>query len=289
MGSVVAALLVLLAGGTLAWRFESDIADYFYRMTNVHVLTAAAEQDLAPLASFKECTDCPEMVLLPAGTFDMGARGDGQSDKREFPLHQVTIESDFAVGATPVTFAQFIACARHGPCNGEVALNTNDNRPAVNITWAEAQTYAAWLSHITGKTYRLLSEAEYEYAARGGQTWRFPWGDTLEEGRANCVGCGAGSNPNGTTRVDAFVPNAFGLRDVTGNVFQWVEDCYHDNYVGAPSDGSAWTTATCENRVVRGLSYLFKPPLLRSSWRDWQKQTARKSDVGFRVARVIDR
>lgn len=289
LGSIVGALVLLLVGGTLAWRFEADIRDYFYRATSVHALTAEAEQTLEHLASFKECTDCPDMVVLPAGTFQMGAKGDGQSDKREFPAHRVDIPKDFAVGATPVTFAQFTACAQHGGCNRQIALNTNDNRPAVNVTWADAVAYAAWLSHITGKNYRLLSEAEYEYAARGGQPWRFPWGDTLEDGRANCVGCGTGSTPGGTTRVDTFPPNAFGLRDVTGNVFQWVADCYHDNYVGAPADGTAWATTGCENRVVRGASYLVKPPLLRSSWRDWRKATARDGEVGFRIARVLDR
>ena len=149
--------------------------------------------------------------------------------------------------------------------------------------------YADWLSRITGKSYRLLSEAEYEYAARGGRSWRFPWGETLEDGKANCAGCGTGSTPDGTTPVDAFPPNAFGLRDVTGNVFQWVADCYHDNYAGAPSDGSAWATPSCENRVVRGASYLRRPPLLRSSWRDWRKATTRDAEVGFRVAREIVR
>lgn len=288
-GSVVGALALLSAGGALAWRFEADIVDYVYRATNVQALTADAESDIAPLASFKECTDCPQMVVLPAGTFAMGARGDGQSDKREFPSHDVTIPKDFAVGSTPVTFAQFSACAQHGGCSRDIALNTNDDRPAVNLTWAEAGVYADWLSRITGKSYRLLSEAEYEYAARGGRSWRFPWGETLEDGKANCAGCGTGSTPDGTTPVDAFPPNAFGLRDVTGNVFQWVADCYHDNYAGAPSDGSAWATPSCENRVVRGASYLRRPPLLRSSWRDWRKATTRDAEVGFRVAREIVR
>jgi formylglycine-generating enzyme required for sulfatase activity len=288
-GALVGGLAALLVGGTLAWRFEAEIADALYRMGNVQALTAAAEQDLAPLAAFRECTDCPDMVVLPAGSFEMGAQGGGQSDRREFPAHEVSIPQDFAVSATPVTFAQFTACAEHGDCLREIALNSNDDRPAVNVTWADAQAYAAWLSHITGKSYRLLSEAEYEYAARAGRSWRFPWGDGPEDGRANCVGCGTGSTADGTTPVGTFPANGFGLRDMAGNVFQWVADCYHDDYVGAPADGSAWATAGCENRVVRGASYLNKLSLLRSSWRDWRKATARDREVGFRVARVIVR
>ncbi len=289
LASLVGVLVVLLVGGALAWRYESEITNYIYRLTNVRTLTADNEKTIPLLASFSECTDCPEMVVLPAGRFAMGATGGGQSDEREFPVHEVTIQEDFAVGATPVTFAQFTACAMHGGCARAIALNTNDDRPAVNVTWADAQAYAAWLTRITGKPYRLLSEAEYEYAARGNRPWRFPWGDALEDGRANCVGCGTGSTPDGTTPVDTFPPNAFGLRDVTGNVFQWVEDCYHDDYVDAPTDGSAWATAACENRVVRGASYLRRPPLLRSSWRDWRKATARDVEVGFRVARDMTR
>jgi formylglycine-generating enzyme required for sulfatase activity len=276
-------------GGAAAWWFQAPIADAIYWSINVRpfVLTAEAESNLRPLEKFQECSDCPEMTVLPKGSFRMGALpGDGDITGREYEDHVVTLENSFAVSTTPVTFEQFTACAENGDCVQQMSMNTNDNRPAVNVTWAEAREYAAWLSHITGKPYRLLSEAEYEYAARGGMPSRYPWGESAGKGNANCADCNLqasiGSSPVGT-----FPANGYGLRDVVGNVFQWVDDCFHPNYSGAPVDGSTWNAEGCSRRVVRGASYLSKSSLLRSSWRDWREATERNDDVGFRVARDV--
>jgi formylglycine-generating enzyme required for sulfatase activity len=291
-GSVVGSLVAILVAGGLAWHYEPILKEKIYWLTEVrsYVLSAGEEAGLKPLESFRECSDCPDMVVIPAGTFEMGApQGQGGKDGREYPPHTVTISSPFAVGKTPVTFAQFTACAEHGDCDPEISSNTRDDRPAINVTWLDAQQYAAWLARITGKPYRLLSEAEYEYAARGGTQSPYPWGDRLGTGNANCLECGGDATNRGTTPVGLFPANGFGLHDMVGNVYQWVADCYHANYRGAPADGAAWVMERCPRPVVRGASWLSRGGLLRSSWRDWRKTNDRKDDVGFRIARPLDR
>ncbi len=284
---MIAALLVILAVGGLAWRYQPELKQQLYWFTAVrgHVLSAAAEHALKPANHFQECTDCPDMVVLPAGHFDMGAPQDqGDKSGREYPRHPVTIRSAFAVGRVPVTFAQYSACAAHGDCDPEISGNTGDDRPAVNVTWYDAERYAAWLARITGKPYRLLSETEYEYAERGGTRTPFPWGDRPDTSKANC--CGS----KGTTPVFAFPANGFGLRDMVGNVYEWVADCFHGNYEpNPPPDESVWqVTGACQRRVIRGASWLSQAPLLRSSWRDSSEPNKRKEDIGFRVARSLD-
>ena len=135
-----------------------------------------------------------------------------------------------------------------------------DGGQVINVTWEEARRYVAWLTRITGKPYRLLSEAEWEYAARAGTQTVYPWGDDIGNRNANCKGCGSQWDGRATAPVGQFDPNAFGLFDMVGNVWQWLEDCAHESYDGAPSDGTAWTTAgECNSRVVRGGSYLYEP------------------------------
>ena len=288
-GALIGTLVAILVGGAAAWWYQAPIAEALYWSTNVRpfVLSAESESKLGPLDRFGECADCPQMTVLPTGSFRMGALpGEGDSTGREYEDHLVTLERAFAVSTTPITFEQFTACAENGYCVQQVSMNTRDDRPAVNVTWADAQVYAAWLSRITGKPYRLLSEAEYEYAARGGMSSRFPWGESAGKGNANCADCNLQAS-TGSTPVAAFPANGYGLRDMVGNVFQWVEDCFHPNYAGAPTNGSVWASEGCTRRVVRGASYLSKSSLLRSSWRDWREATERRDDVGFRVARYI--
>jgi formylglycine-generating enzyme required for sulfatase activity len=288
-GSVVAGLIVLIGLGGLAWAYEPALRQALYWLNNVRpmVLTAAQEGELEPLGAFQECLDCPQMVVLPSGMFQMGGLGEGDSLKREYPTHEVTIGAEFAVARTPVTFAQYDACVQHGDCVAVGDQNTHDGRPAVNVTWDDAQRYAAWLSRITGRPYRLLSEAEYEYAARGGTATRFPWGPVVSAGQANCGDCEPRLATPMTTPVGAFPANGFGLHDVVGNVFQWVSDCFHDTYDAAPTDGSSWDTPGCQRRVVRGASYFTKASLLRASWRDWRTAVDRDDQVGFRIARSM--
>ena len=156
-----------------------------------------------------------------------------------------------------VTFDDWDGCGEVGGCKGK---RQRDTRAVTDVTLADAEGYVAWLSRLTGKTYRLLTEAEWEYAARAGTTTVYYWGDEIGNGNANCRGCDSDrENMNLATPVGSFKPNAFGLYDMAGNVWQWVEDCYHNNYDGAPQDGSAWLAGDCKYRVVRGGSRINGP------------------------------
>ena len=165
-------------------------------------------------------------------------------------------------------------------------------QPVTNVNWDDAQHYVAWLSLVTGKSYRLLSEAEYEYATRAEAQTAYPWGDDIKLNgtvMANCRGCGSKWDGQQTAPVGSFAPNQFGLYDMEGNVVQWTEDCLNKNYNGAPSDGSAWVTGDCTNHIVRGGSYIDPPALLHSAYRYSDSTTFRVYAVGFRVARTLDK
>jgi formylglycine-generating enzyme required for sulfatase activity len=166
-----------------------------------------------------------------------------------------------------LTFAEWDACVAHGDCVPHISDSGwgRGRRPAINVSWYDAQSYVAWLSRITGKEYRLLSEAEYEYAARAGTQTAYPWGDKIGKNNANCVECGSQWDGKQTAPVGSFAANGFGLYDMVGNVIEWVEDCYQDSYNGAPVDGAAWTGGDCRGRVVRGGSYGSAADSLRSA------------------------
>jgi len=158
----------------------------------------------------------------------------------------------------------------------------------INVSWDDAKAYVAWLSQKTGKSYRLLSGAEYEYATRAGTQTAYPWGNTIGTNNANCHSCGSQWDAKQTAPVGSFPPNAFGLYDMVGNVREWTEDCYHATYVGAPLDGSAWIGgADCSHRVVRAGSFLLAPAFLRSASRYWFSPDYRLRYLGFRVARAL--
>jgi formylglycine-generating enzyme required for sulfatase activity len=151
----------------------------------------------------------------------------------------------------------------------------------------DAQQYVAWLVRVTGKPYRLLSEAEYEYAVRAGTTSAYPWGNDIGKNNANCDGCGSQWGGKKTAPIGSFAPNQFGLYDVVGNVWTWAEDCWHDSYTGAPGDGSAWTSGDCSRRVVRGGSWGYAPNYLRSAFRGVASGDSRGIYLGFRIARTF--
>jgi formylglycine-generating enzyme required for sulfatase activity len=157
----------------------------------------------------------------------------------------------------------------------------------MNVSWQDAQQYAAWLSKVTGKSYRLLTEAEWEYAARAGTTTPYYWGDVIGTANANCNGCGSEWDNKQPAPVGSFAPNAFGLYDMAGNVSQWVQDCYHVDYNGAPIDGSAWTSGNCKQQVARGGSWVSPPQSLRSASRQWSLSDFRSGSLGFRVGRTL--
>ena len=206
----------------------------------------------------------------------------------EGPQHQVTIARPFAISKFDVTFADWDACVSVGGCpqisDGGMGRGT---KPVINVTWDDAQQYVAWFSKMTGKPYRLLTEAEWEYAARAGTTTAYYWGDEIGKGNANCDGCGSQWDGKETSPVGSFKPNAFGLYDMAGDVFQWVQDCNNNDYNGAPSDGSAWTSGDCSRRVVRGGSWYAVPLFLRSADRYGLPADLRLHYLGFRVGRTL--
>jgi formylglycine-generating enzyme required for sulfatase activity len=242
------------------------------------------------LASFRECAkDCPEMIVIPAGEFMMGS-AETEKDRYddEGPQHNVTIAKPFAVSKFDVTFADWDACVSVGGCP-QVSDSGfgRGTRPVINVTWDDALQYVAWLSRMTGKPYRLLSEAEWEYAARARTQTAYPWGDEIGKGNANCGVCGSEWDNHGTSPVGSFKPNAFGLYDMAGNVWQWEQDCYHDHYNGAPADGSAWATGDCGRRVLRGGAWVSGPGILRSALRGRNSPVVRYGYIGFRLGRTL--
>ena len=238
---------------------------------------------------FRDCAECPEIVAVPAGEFMMGLR-DGERGRSRKPRHRVRIGEALAVGKYEVTFGEWDTCVAGGGCNGYRPDDRGwgrGRRPVVNVSWDDAKAYVRWLSERTGAEYRLLSEAEWEYVARAGTSTAYWWGDEVGSGRANCDGCGSEWDGKQTAPVGSFEANPFGLHDVHGNVLEWVEDCWHKNYGGAPMDGSAWTRdGDCGERVMRSAAWMFAwsgDSADRSSfWRD-----ARDDTNGFRVARTL--
>ena len=206
---------------------------------------------------FKDCVGCPELVVVPAGEFMMGSPKNEEPSSIEQPQHRVTIAKPFAVGVYEVTFDEWDACRRAGGCthNPDDKGWGRENRPVITVSWDDAREYVRWLSGKTGQTYRLLSESEWEYAARAGAQTSYWWGDDIGSNQANCRGCGSSWDGKKTAPVSSFSANAFGLHDVHGNVREWVGDCWNSNYKGAPADGSVWGSGKCVRRVLRGGSW----------------------------------
>jgi formylglycine-generating enzyme required for sulfatase activity len=288
-------LLGALAFGVVAvvgWLNQSYVLEFSYWLTTVWPweLTSEAERTLKPKDSFRECArNCPEMIVVSAGEFMMGSPATEMSrDKNEDPQHKVTFDSPFAVSKFEVTFEQWDACVAVGGC-----IATSDSgfgrgkQPVINVSWEDAQQYVAWFSKMTGRTYRLLSEAEWEYASRAGSKTAYPWGDAIGKGNANCDGCGGELHGRRPVPVGTFAANAFGLHDMNGNVWEWCEDGWHQDYQSAPQDGSVWQGGDLSRRVLRGGSWNGDPQVLRSSKRDWDVPSSRNYNFGFRVARML--
>jgi formylglycine-generating enzyme required for sulfatase activity len=241
--------------------------------------------------TFKECSNCPEMVVVPAGSFRMGSpASEPGRGADEGPQHTVTFARQFAVGQFELTFDEWDACVADGGCNGYKPSDQGwgrGRRPVINVSWNDAKVYIAWLSNKTGKTYRLLTETEYEYAARAGTQTAYPLGNSIGRNNANCNGCGSQWDFKQTAPVGSFAANGFGLYDMVGNVWQWTEDCYHESYSGAPADGSAWTSGDCSRRVVRGGSWGISWGVLRSAFRFRFTSGDQGSSLGFRVGRTL--
>ena len=249
---------------------------------------------------FRDCPNCPEMVVLPGGFFLMGASPDARwPDYSGKPYHPVTIAQPFAVGRFEVTFDEWDACVAEGACDCYEPEDEDwgrGRRPVINVSWEAAHDYLYWLGQKTDKPYRLLSEAEWEYAVRAGTTTEYYWGDYRMEnaicayenvGEYAFVDCDA---KDMTMPVGSFRPNPFGLYDMIGNVQEWTADCWNANYYGAPADGRVWQQGDCSLRVIRGGSFdwehlysaEFYSSARDSGWPGWTK-----SYIGFRVARAM--
>ena len=245
----------------------------------------------------RDCDVCPEMVVVPPGSFMMGSP-DSEAGRlsREGPQHRVTIDYAFAVGVYEVTFEEWDACVRGGGCDGHEPLDRGwgrSRRPVIVVSWDDAWRYADWLTEQTGEEYRLLSEAEWEYVARARTETARYWGDSESEqcryanGDDDDLSCSDGYFEK-TAPVGSFQPNGFRLYDVLGNVWEWVDDCWNGDYERAPFDGSTWYGGDCSRRVLRGGSWSFGPDDLRSAYRGWDCAGVLGSVDGFRLARTIN-
>lgn len=265
-------------------------------------LREAKAQGLVPGKPFRDCRDCPELVPLPPGEFVMGSPEDEAGRYGNEVPHAVRIAMPFAVGRFSVTFDDWDACVRDGSCDGYKPADQGwgrGNRPVIQVSWQDARRYTDWLSRKTGKRYRLLSEAEWEYAARGGTTTAHWWGTRIDRSHANygpetCpqqTACGGfadgGDRWVNTAPSGSFPPNPFGLYDMLGNAWQWVADCWHADYDGAPVDGGARTGDACTGRVIRGGSWSNVPSFVRSASRATYTADRRAPNIGFRVARDL--
>lgn len=295
-------LLVGIVVGLLGWINQEYISERFNWYTTMrpymlaqfrpHLLTPQAERKLQPRDVFRECAkDCPDMIVIPPGEFMMGSpETEPGRAKNEGPQHKVTFARAFAASVYAVTFDEWDACVSVGGCRsvGDSGFGRG-RRPVTNVTWDDAKAYVAWLSTMTGQDYRLPSEAEWEYVARAGTTTTYYWGNEIGTGNANCVVCGTEWDNSKTSPVGSFKPNPFGLYDMTGNVWQWLEDCLHGSYEGAPADGSAWISGDCNLRTDRGGSWISNASNLRIAFRGSYPAGSRNYSLGIRVARTLGR
>ncbi len=244
--------------------------------------TAAPQVPVTGLAEIRDCKECPALIALPAGTFTMGGNTDDLSER---PAHQVTIGKPFAIGKLEVTVGQWKFCVDAGGCPGIAASGVDADTPMRDLSWDDTRQYLQWLSKVSGKSYRLPSEAEWEYAARGGTSTRYWWGQQMRTGTANCKECGEPWNAAAPAKAGSFPANPFRLHDMNGSVWEWVADCWHGNYRGAPADGSPWSEAACRQRVIRGGSWSDGAAYMTSSTRFKYDASVRQAQNGFRVAR----
>lgn len=242
---------------------------------------AKAETEMKPGSVFKDCSSCPEMIVIPPGSFE---RGSTKGDDDEIPVQLVTIEKSFALGKTEVTQGQWKAIMGNNPSGFK---KCGDNCPVEKVSWEDAQLFISKLNAKTGKQYRLPTEAEWEYACRAGDKYEYCGSNDLD----SVAWYGAYSNPAGNSRatthpVATKKPNSFGLYDMSGNVYEWVEDSYHPNYNKSPTDGSAWQGNGYE-RVLRGSSWSGSLQDERAAGRERNLPVYRDDDDGFRLARTL--
>jgi formylglycine-generating enzyme required for sulfatase activity len=273
----------------------APLPQQFFPAKGVQPLTPELEQALKPKDSFKECDVCPEMVVVPKGSFTMGTPiGEVDRAKGEDPLHRVTLLRPFAVGRFSISFDEWDACLADGGCGGEKGDDKfgRGRLPAQGISFDAAKSYLVWLSHKVGRTYRLPSESEREYFTRAGTTTPFWFGRTISPLDANYLASTPyangprGVDSKGPVAVDSYAPNPFGLYQVHGNVWEWTEDCYNKRYTeDTPTDGAPWLEGDCTKRMVRGGTWNWSADVARSGARDDASIGSSKS---FRVVRTLN-
>ncbi len=297
-----ATVIALMAGiifGLVGWINQAPLKEQLnwwtvmrpYMLSSVrpYVLTPEAEQALMPGQTFRECAkDCPEMVVVPSGEFVMGSPlGEAGRSANEGPRQNIVLDRQFAVSKFPVTFDDWDACVSVGGCSPVSDYGRGrGTKPVVRVSWIDAQNYIKWLFAMTGQKYRLLSEAEWEYAARAGNSTAFSWGAQIGLGNANCANCTSQWGGKQTSPVGSFKANGFGLFDMHGNVSQWVEDCYQNSHNGAAIDGSP-RTSDCGLRTIRGGDWGSSWFRIRSASRASYTEDQRNLGVGFRVGRTL--
>lgn len=238
-----------------------------------------------PGEMFRDCAECPDMVMLPAGIFMMGST----AHPAEAPPRLIRIRQPFAIARFEITHEEWQACLDAGGCRHE----PDDHKwgrgrwPVMNVNHAMARRYAQWLSARTGQVYRLPSETEWEYAARAGTTTDYWFGDDVGDGRVNCRECGTAWSGIGNAPVGSFEPNPWGLYDMHGNAFEWVEDCWHPDYKGAPKGPEPWVEEGCPFRVIRGGSWYYYSRMSRSANRQKNPGDVRSYWLSFRVVREL--
>lgn len=277
-------VVALAPGGVETSRSEYGTGSLFVHQTQglmgivPHLSSVGADEE----------STLPEMVVLPGGSFQMGCVSGQDCERNEEPLHEVTIPHSFAVSKHEVTFEQWDACVGAGGCSHRPDDDGwgRGRRPVIDVSWNDVKDFVRWLASETGEEYRLLSEAEWEYAVRAGSATVYNWGNGVGVNLANCNSCNS-QWVRQTAPVGLFLPNAWGLYDLHGNVGEWVEDCWNGTYGGAPADGTAWLEGDCSRRVNRGGSWAGHEGTVRSASRSGSASGDRYRDVGFRVARTL--
>jgi formylglycine-generating enzyme required for sulfatase activity len=265
-------------------RGESNNETVSGRQQSAGVTPENPAEEIREITLIKDCEVCPNMVILAPGTFLMGDEGGGPSEQ---PVHRVSLSQPFAIGQFEITIGEWEACVAEGGCQPRANANKGPDYPVNAISWRQAQAYVQWLSEKSGQTYRLPTEAEWEYAARGGTSTRYWWGDEFRIQKANCKECGDDWEQASPAKVGSYEPNPFGLYDMAGSVWEWVSDCWHDSYFGAPDDGSSWDEEGCHAKVVRGGSWRNDAAHMRSAIRFWYDANGQYILFGFRVARTL--
>jgi len=242
--------------------------------------------DAKPGYVFKDCGVCPEMVVIPSGTFKMGSL---KGKKSERPVHTITIYQHLAAGRFEVTFEEWDACHREGGCSKKVHDRDwgRQNRPVINVLYSDIQEYLTWIREKTSSFYRLPSEAEWEYAARAGTTTEYWWGNEMKKGYANCRDCGTKWSGIKSAPVGSFKPNPWGLYDLHGNLLEYVEDCWTKNHGTVPKNALPYLKSNCRSRVIKGGAWYYLPKASRSAYRTKNDTRVFSYLIGFRVFREI--